>query len=80
VTETERRAAVVAEGRSWIGTPHVLAAAAKGAGAGSSSMTTTSFASGASIAVGDLLTLNVTQVGSSTPGQDLTIQLLLRRT
>ncbi len=46
--------------------------------AGQTQATSTALASGAVLAVGDLLTLNVTQVGSTTPGQDVTIQLLVQ--
>ena len=46
--------------------------------AGQTQATSTALASGAVLAAGDLLTLNVTQVGSTTPGQDVTIQLLVQ--
>ena len=47
--------------------------------AGSRQATATTFAaSPQTIAPGDVLSLNVTQVGSTTPGQDVTIQLLVQ--
>ena len=45
--------------------------------AGATQATSTAFVTGAAIALGDLLTLNVVQVGSTTAGQDITIQMIV---
>jgi len=52
----------------------ILAAPASLA-AGSNQTSSTNFAAGIALAIGDVLTLNVNQVGSSVAGQDITIQL-----